>query len=336
MGVEERYQADRSTLPNMLKSSSIILPSYACFYSPYALPSSPISLSPTHPHRRQPRQPRSYFRVPRRRINQCRNYSNVESKMPSAERCDDLGWPKPLSATAVPTPYDIFQLEKNAPYSKLRFYELVKLYHPDRCSQKHNPSKSLSSGVRIERYRLIVAANYILSDPTKRKAYDRFGSGWDGNFENGISKHCWSRHDHNERSGSSSENSPMNNATWEDWEKWYEKEAGGKQEPVYSSNGGFFSLIIIVVLLGGIAQARRIGGYSRTFLEQIEMVHDDCSQNVRNRKKVSHGFESNNDRVEKFLRIRDPYGYGVQGSREESDRSLLSSPTTRTDDETQD
>ena len=320
----------------MLKSSSIILPSYASFYSPCAAPSSPISLSPTYPHRRQPRQPRSCFQVPRRRTNQCRNYSDVQSKIPSAQRCDDLGWPKSLSATAVPTPYQIFQLEKSAPYSKIRFYELVKLYHPDRCSDNHNPSQSLSSGVRIERYRLIVAANCILSDPTKRRAYDRFGSGWDGHFENEISKHDWSRPDHDERSGPSSENSPMNNATWEDWEKWYEKEAGGKQEPVYSSNGGMFSLLVIVVLLGGIAQARRIGGHSRTFLEHIEMVHHDCSQNVRNRREASHGLESNNDRVEKFLRNRDPYGYGVHGSREESDRGLLSSPTTCTDDETQD
>lgn len=316
----------------MLKASTIILPSYASLLCPYPSPSSSISLSSIS----LSGQPSSCFRAPRRQIDQCRKYSNLHWKKPPALRFDDLGWPKLLSATAIPTPYDIFQLEKGAPYSKLRFYELVKLYHPDRCSRHQNSSKCLSPGVRIERYRLVVAANYILSDPTKRKAYDRFGSGWDGQLDSGIPEPRWSRHNRYERSGFNFENSPMNNATWEDWEKWYEKEAGGKQEPVYFSNGGFFSLLIIVVVIGGIAQATRVGGHSRTFLEQIELVHDDCSQSVRSRKNASHGFGNNDDRVERFLRIRDPYGDGIQGFREETDRRLLSSPTAGLDDDAQD
>lgn len=319
----------------MFKSSSVILPSSASLLAPYAWPSSPY-LTPQYSNRCQPGQPSSYFQVPRRRISQCRSHSSLQSKKPLAERFDDLGWPKLLSATAVPTPYDVFQLEKSAPYTKLRFYDLVKLYHPDRCSHEHNPSRFLSSGVRIERYRLVVAANDILSDPTKRKAYDRFGSGWDGQFDSGISEHGRSRHSRYERSGFNSENSPMNNATWEDWEKWYEKDAGGKQEPVYISNGGFFSFIIMLVVFGGIAQATRVGGHSSTVLQRIEKVHDDCNKNVQNRKNASHSFGNNDDRVERFLRIRDPYGYGTQDSRGKTDRRLLSSPTACMDDDSQD
>ncbi|MCJ1269075.1 hypothetical protein MMC22_008964 [Lobaria immixta] len=319
----------------MLKSTSIILPSYGNLLCPHTWPLGSVSLSPSYPNRCQLVQPGSCFRVPRPQVDQCRNYFKVQSKKPAAERFDDLGWPKPLSATAIPTPYDIFQLEKSAPYSKIRFYELVKLYHPDRCSHEHNPSKCLSTGVRTERYRLVVAANCILSDPTKRKAYDRFGSGWDAQLDNGIFKQKSSRHNRDGRSRSSPENSPMNNATWEDWEKWYGKEAQGKQEPVYFSNEAFLSLVIIVVVLGGIAQATRVQGYS-PFLEHIKMVHSDCSVNVRNRKNESHGFENNEDRMERFLRTRDPYGYGMHGFSEETDRRLLSSPVPGMDDDTQD
>lgn len=322
----------------MFKSSSIILPSYANLLYLNAWPSSSISLSPTYPNRCQPGQPSSCFLTRRRRINQCRNYVNAQSKTkkPPVERFDDLGWPKPLSATAVPTPYDIFQLEKSAPYSKLRFYELVKLYHPDRCSHEHKPSKCLSSAVRTERYRLVIAANFILSDPAKRKAYDTFGSGWDGHLDSGIYKHGWSRHSPDKRSGFSEENSPMNNATWEDWEKWYKKEAGGKQEPIYFSNAMFFSLVFMAVALGGIMQRTRIGVHSSTFLEKMETVHSDCSRNVRSRKSATFRFGNNDDRVERLLRIRDPYGFGIQDSGEETDPMLLSSPTACMDDDTPD
>lgn len=128
----------------------------------------------------------------------------------------------------------------------------------------------------------------------------------------------------------------MNNATWEDWEKWYEKDAGGKQKPVYISNGGFFSFVIMVVVFGGVAQATRVGGHSSTVLQRIEKVHDDCNKNVQNRKNASHSFGNNDDRVERFLRIRDPYGYGARDSRGETDRRLLSSPTAWMDDDSQD
>ncbi|MCJ1471064.1 hypothetical protein MMC07_009712 [Pseudocyphellaria aurata] len=301
----------------MLKSSSIVLTSYASLLSPCVGPSS-ISVANTYPDRGKPGQSSSCFRVPRRRINQCQKYSSVHSQKPLADRLDDLGWPKFLSEKEVPTPYEIFQLDRCAPYSKVRFYELVKLYHPDRCSHEHNPSKHLSTGVRIERYRLAVAANCILSDPIKRKAYDRFGSGWHGQRERGISEHGWS-HYGDERSGFSPENSPMYNATWEDWEKWYQKEAGGKQEPVTFSNETFVSLVVLVVALGGMAEATSIRGHSKAFLERTERVHVDCSKNVQTRKEASTRSGNSNDRVERFLRNRDPYGYTIQDSKDAPD-----------------
>ena len=79
----------------------------------------------------------------------------------------------------IPTPYQIFGQKKDSPYSKRKFYELVKLYHPDR--HDYGSSGNLPSyTTKLERYRLIVAANDILSNPVKRAAYDRYGSGWNG------------------------------------------------------------------------------------------------------------------------------------------------------------
>src|SRR5690554_4812441 len=47
----------------------------------------------------------------------------------------NIPWPEVSSANAIPSPYEIFNQKKGSPYSKRRFYELVKIYHPDRHSQ---------------------------------------------------------------------------------------------------------------------------------------------------------------------------------------------------------
>ncbi|KAF3347304.1 hypothetical protein VdG2_04583 [Verticillium dahliae VDG2] len=59
-----------------------------------------------------------------------------------------------------PTPYDIFAIDKATPYTKARFYELVKLYHPDTHPREggHAAPRGLTglpAAVRLERYRLI-------------------------------------------------------------------------------------------------------------------------------------------------------------------------------------
>src|SRR5690348_6812083 len=51
-------------------------------------------------------------------------------------RCRDvphpnIPWPEVTSTNAIPSPYEIFNQKKGSPYSKHRFYELVKIYHPD-------------------------------------------------------------------------------------------------------------------------------------------------------------------------------------------------------------
>ena len=125
------------------------------------------------------------------RTQRWRSYATVNSD--DIRNGDDLRWP----AVSVPSPYQIFHISPRDAYSKHRFYALVKIYHPDRSHHSHIHSHihSLPGAVKMERYRLIVAANDILSNPDKRKAYDRTGAGWNGFMEHGHhpSQYDWSR-----------------------------------------------------------------------------------------------------------------------------------------------
>src|SRR5690242_10720499 len=59
---------------------------------------------------------------------------------------EHLRWP----TNPNPTPYEIFNITNNDTYTKTRFYELAKLYHPDKNHQSNMPH--LSPATRIERY----------------------------------------------------------------------------------------------------------------------------------------------------------------------------------------
>ena len=268
------------------------------FYFPHQLTTSPSS------HRSSPRS-RNPANLTTLRKQQCRRYAKVCDERPHV---DDTQWPDLPSSPSVPSPYQIFKLKKGAPYSKRRFYELVKLYHPDHhdheSSSRH--TSFLSYTEKLERYRLIVAANDILSCPSKRSAYDKYGAGWNGKPEIGAIKYNWNEAAGAGWSGFDANSSPAQNATWEDWEKWYQRGSKGKQEPRYFSNGSFVALIVIVAALGGIGQATRVGEHKRTFLEQIEVVHDDCSRDLQQRMKDSHDFGTKDQRIQSFLKNRDP------------------------------
>lgn len=230
---------------------------------------------------------------------------------------------------AVPTPYQIFNQKKGSKYSKQRFYELVKIYHPDR----HDPDLNgeFSYDVKLERYRLVVAANDILSDPVKRSAYDCYGAGWNGMpdvrspRDNSDSTSQWGSY--NGRGWDGGPGGPSQNATWEDWERWYQRDSQGPQKPRYVSNSAFVALIVMFAALGVIGQATRLGSYSMNFIEQRDALHNDISKDlIRRRKETTTGFGSREERIHQFLKQRDPYGYGVADAREENYRRLLPSP----------
>lgn len=174
------------------------------------------------------------------------------------------------------------------------------LYHPDR---RHTDStNSLSSKVRLERYRLVVAANEILCSPSKRRAYDLYGIGW------GEPLNSREQMRKAEKAYREDPHTAANNATWEDWERWREQKEGKKQEPIFMSNGGFVMVLCFFVLVGAWGQVTRAGTNSLGLVEE----RDQSSQRVGDemRKRMSESATLDRDeRVEQFLRQREGWGY---------------------------
>lgn len=219
----------------------------------------------------------------------------------------DLTWPTPIHPRRLPTPYQILSHHHGEPYRKARFYALAKLYHPDSCHIS-SPVAHVPLAVRLERYRLIVAAHGILSDDAKRRAYDLWGAGWAENhphapshpfspFERGAAAETWN-----------TEHDPLHNATWEDWERWHRRndpkdDADGRT--VYMSNFGFMSFILFVVSLGSIVQGARANAMSSSVMEQREKVHKEASLQLARSQRATRMTGDKDERVRSFLEHRE-------------------------------
>lgn len=307
----------------MLKKSSILL-SYGGIPFPHLSPATfhtSLCLSQT-PTTRWTRQSQ---------YAQLRKYA-VVSNGHSRHQHGSLRWPEVSRANAIPSPYQIFNQKKGSPYSKQRFYELVKMYHPDKHSHEDSPASDLPYATKLERYRLVVAANDILSDPIKRGAYDLYGAGWNGQPEVSGPRDAGDPSSGDWRSDTGrgwghNPNGPSQNATWEDWERWYQRDAKGPQSPTYFSNSAFVGLIFLFAALGGIGQATRVGNYSVSFLEQQDALHNEMSRDLIRRRKEAAAFEGDKqERIHHFLKQRDPLGYGIVDPRVEASRKMLPAP----------
>ncbi|KAI1803242.1 hypothetical protein F4811DRAFT_355563 [Daldinia bambusicola] len=241
----------------------------------------------------------------------CQQHSHIPSRQRSYASVSN-GPEKPSSASnehawpnsPQPTPYEIFDQHKSAPYSKAKFYELVKIYHPDR--HHHVSPHRLSHSTRLERYRLVVAANQILSDPSKRRAYDLYGTGWGGirSVEN-VYRAA-------DRSWRDVPGNPSMNATWEDWERWYNERDGKKekQQPVYMSNQLFVGVLCMFVVVGSMGQARRANSNTTNFVEMREQSHASISHDMRLRQ-VQQASLDRHERIEHFLRQREEWAFAA-------------------------
>ena len=248
---------------------------------------------------------------------------------------DLLHWPNPHPPGATPTPYQIFHLKRNEPYSKRRFYELVKIYHPDK--HDHDDCVAvcghLPSAVKMERYRLVVAANDILSNPPKRQAYDTCGAGWKKNpsinvrYERpkGASPAPWS--------GFKDNASAFHNATWEDWERWYGHTYKSRQKLKYFSNEGFVSLIAFASLLGAIGHYTQIDHRQNNFLDQVHLKNDAANGQMIRAQEASRGYTSRDQKIHSFLREREASGLIPEDH--ESRHRLLPPPHQATEGHTE-
>lgn len=234
-----------------------------------------------------------------------RGYATVSDKFPKRPETSvsHQDWP----SGPHPTPYQIFDQKRDAPYSKARFYTLVKFYHPDRHTQPGAADSSLSHAVRLERYRLVVAANQILSDPARKRAYDLYGAGWGSklSMDNSAYRNA-------EKSWRNEPGNPSMNATWEDWERWYGERDGekSKQRTVFMSNEMFVVVICAFVVAGSMGQAKRANKSTMGLVEMHDQKHEAISHDIRRRQTEQYGL-SRHERVESFLRQREGWNIPV-------------------------
>ncbi|KAH8718389.1 J domain-containing protein 1 [Beauveria bassiana] len=201
------------------------------------------------------------------------------------------------------------------PYTKRRFHQLVKLYHPD-MTPPPTPAASaaatpLSPAVRTERYRLVIAANDLLSDPSKRQLYDLHGAGW----YHGGAPDLRQR----DRDWRYQTNSPARNATWEDWEAWHQEQrrqryGGAPPKPVYMSNGLFATLVVAMCFVGAMAQKNRALAIGEQYVEFVEDRNADIGRAMQRSTSASAG-RSREERIDSFVRDRENVAYRYRPSK---------------------
>ncbi|OOG00293.1 hypothetical protein ASPCADRAFT_57 [Aspergillus carbonarius ITEM 5010] len=191
-----------------------------------------------------------------------------------------LPWPP----TQDLTPYNILNLRPSDPYTKAPFYNLVKIYHPDRY---HTVPSNLSPATREHRYRLVLAAHELLSDPQKRLAYDRYGVGWAWAW-------AWAHGQGLPRAVSISKYSAHGTDS-------------RKTDLLLSHPRLIFLLFVIVFFLQCclfVVHSCRAGVHAR-------MLHDQCQRLLERRRSRAAGLGGLGAQFEGFLLRRDPSGLGL-------------------------
>ncbi|KAJ5494087.1 hypothetical protein N7463_010174 [Penicillium fimorum] len=207
----------------------------------------------------------------------------------------NYSWP----STSSFSPYDVLNLPRGATYSKRHYYDLVKIYHPDRPLTDHPLFRQLTAETRLQRYRIVVDAHDLLSDPIKRAAYDRNGTGW----SHAILDTTIARDSHGPNIYS--------NATWEDWEDWHNRHQGPQQHVVDQRT--FSRLIILLVLFAGALQASWIGQMNNGYNDRLRGITEESARVLQSRRdETIKQMTSNDARVQGFLIRRDPTGSGLK------------------------
>ncbi|KAL6235576.1 hypothetical protein BDW75DRAFT_240035 [Aspergillus navahoensis] len=218
----------------------------------------------------------------------------------------DFSWP----STPSFTPYDVIGQERGAPYSKHRFYELVKIYHPDRPCNDHPLCKDITPEVRLQRYRIVVTAHEILSDPNRRAAYDATGMGWA--FNPAPS-----------RRRRTPDDPIFANATWEDWERWHNRQKG-KQETVVDHKT-FVTFVVLLFFMGAAVQASWITTVSTGYEDRLRELNEQSTRFLNQRRENTVKQMAGSDaKVQHFLIRRDPSGFGLKGEEKNVYREALS------------
>ncbi|RIA94229.1 DnaJ domain-containing protein [Glomus cerebriforme] len=140
-----------------------------------------------------------------------------------------------------PTPFDIFALPRTASEEEIksRYYELVKIHHPDKSDDK-SP----------EQFRKVVNAYEILNNRHKREMYLRFGVGWD------LPATTSSNISYGSRFTGSKYNS--NYAHYQGWEDNHTYKGEFSTTERFMSNPYFAAFVITAMLFGVAIQYMRL------------------------------------------------------------------------------
>lgn len=206
------------------------------------------------------------------------DYERVLTRWPPRSRC---------------TPYDVLEQSRHGPYNKRRFHELVMVYHPDRWL--HSTYHGIPKATRVQRYRMIVAANAILSDPIKRRAYDTHGVGWEadgpgtasrgnGDFASGNRPAPSHGVDAAGRPRPWQHNASRMNATWEDWESMRNGGPTVVQQALFCRNGYFAVLLVLISALSGVVLFAQASTQARRTAQTRDNVHRALLADLQDRR----------------------------------------------------
>ncbi|KZZ94567.1 Heat shock protein DnaJ [Ascosphaera apis ARSEF 7405] len=223
------------------------------------------------------------------------------------------------------TPYDVLNQSSSGTYSKGKYFELVKLYHPDLPVAEHPACKNISQEERLRRYHLIVAAHEILSDPSKRRAFDTFGDNWYNRtelFGNDARKFA-EKH----RKANGPDPSVYRNATWEDWQRYYQRH-GRSPTPEEDADTevpgqSFRSFLLTIVLIMGVTQALTFGVWSTNDAKSKEYSARNAQFLEQRKRNTLVEAVSHDDRIKNFLVSRDPTGSGLKDDEQETYKQTL-------------
>ncbi|KAK1970911.1 DnaJ domain-containing protein [Colletotrichum sublineola] len=193
-----------------------------------------------------------------------RCYSHSHGQRPkscsTSQPHDRTLWPQ----TPCPSPHDILGAEPGQTYSKKQFHRLVKLYHPDLHSLNEDALDAIPRATRTERYRLVVEAHEILSNPQKRFMYERYGLGWvlPRRENKPYSYQAAGVH-------GTKDSRPSGHA-------------GSRQQiPIFASNATIAIILVAVAMAGAIVQLERARKVQRDFKEQDKALQDSISRDLQ-------------------------------------------------------
>lgn len=216
-------------------------------------------------------------------------------------------WP----TSTQPSPYDIFNTTKETFDVKVvrnHFYSLAKIYHPDSLVKLDN----LTSELKAERFKKIVAAYDILKDEKKRKEYDLFKTGWQ--YGDGpVKKRNFTGRDflraarYKPYQPGATGNGPK--TSWDDYHQDY-REYQKQQDPEYQKQAWeMHKKMVCLVALGSLV----VGAI------QFKFLMNNASKDIEGRNKnstkaqqrvylanINYGMgDLKEDRIKRFLAHRD-------------------------------